>query len=213
MSHSYEDITRTSRKFTLKPDWVQPPEGDFRFNRDMLRFPGTISEMYNLGSAISRSIKYKFTNLSKADELYILEFFRDCQGRLVRFWLPVWENAMRLYTSIATFDEYLYVYNVRFYSQYYEHERIFIETTTGDVITRHVVGSTGDPADPYEVLQVETPMDRNLTQDDIAFFGRYLLVRFDIDELEVRMITDEVSELVIPFVEVVHEYVPEEIES
>lgn len=213
MAHSLEDISRTSRKFLLKPDWSKEPELDFEFAREITQFVDNAPEIYSLTDALAYRVKYGFTNLQKSDEKYILDFFADCQGRLVRFWLPVWENTFRLYQDASMYDEYILVKNVSANDAFYEHERIFIETTAGDIITRHVTAVYGAAGDPYETLVIETPLDRDLAQTDIRFFGRFILCRFDTDELQIEHITSHASRCSIDFVELVHEYIAESFES
>jgi hypothetical protein len=111
------------------------------------------------------------------------------------------------------YDEYLLVNNTRAFNSFYAQERIFIETTSGDIITRHVTSASGTESGEFETLTIETPLDRDLTQDEIRCFGRYVLCRFDIDELEMRAITSVASSCEIDFAELVNEYTAESFTS
>jgi hypothetical protein len=213
MADDYKDLTRTTRKFILKPDWAKEFEFNFSLAREVQQFVNTDKELYSLSSALGYRIKYGFTNLLKSDEKYILDFFAACQGKLVRFWLPVWENTFKLYQSASMYDEFLLINNVRVSDSFYAHERIFIEFTNGDIITRHILSATGDEGDAYETLTLETPLDRDIAQSDISFFGRYILCRFDIDELKIEAVTSAASACEIDFMELVHEYTAESFES
>jgi hypothetical protein len=58
----------------------------------------------------------------------------------------------------------------------------------------------------YEDIILDKPMTRDITQDEILFFGRLLLARFDNDELVFNFMNNAASECVLTFLELTNEY-------
>jgi hypothetical protein len=69
---------------------------------------------------------------------------------------------------------------------------------------RHVTGVT--VVADTEVLTVETAFDRDIATEDVKVFGRFLLGRFDGDELAMHHVSSTVTECSMRFVELTNEY-------
>lgn len=208
MADDWQDFVITSTVLTRKPNWVEEPVSSFEDNRELISYPGTDMDIYNLNDLLSHTITYKYSNLTKDDEYYFVNFFLTQQGKLKRFWLPWWKNSFALAESISSGDTVITIEHCRYHTIDQGYERIFILLKSGYFISRKVLGVVQSGNNENILLQTE--MDRNIEQNDIVFFGRLLLVRFDIDELEFDFLNNKVSELSIPFKELPHEYEVEE---
>lgn len=205
MADDWQDFVTTSTVLTKKPNWIEEPVSSFEDNRELISYPGTDMDIYNLNDLLSHTITYNYTNLTKDDEYYFVNFFLTQQGKLKRFWLPWWKNSFTLYESIKTNDTIINIEYCRYDKVDKGYERFFILLKNGDYISREIIAVVEHIG--YESMIIHTAMDRNIEQNDIVFFGRLLLVRFDIDELEFDFLNNKVSELSIPFKELqINEY-------
>ncbi len=163
--------------------------------------------LYNLNDNVGQRLKYDYTNMSKWMEEYIINFFCTQRGKHQRFWLPVWKNSFILQSNINTNDTVITVNDTFFRYIDQGQERIFFLLKNGDYISRQVIAVV--QAGANETFTIQTPMDRDLTQNDIEFFGRLLLVRFSTDRLDITHLSDRVSKVSLNFSEVANEYEPE----
>jgi len=205
MADDYSALGSETTKFLTKPNWVSMPSFDALHQRDILAFPGTTKEFYAVTSAQPITIEYEFLNKTKAEESTLLTFFAGRLGRLTKFWLPMWISAFRLAEAIEQDDTTAIVQDVCFTDIHRGDERIFIETVTGDMITRAIT-DCADNGDGTETLTFNTAITRDIALADVMTFGRFLLVRLDVDKLSLRMKNDSVSSYQMRFIELVKEY-------
>jgi len=208
MANDWQDLTRTTTVFTRKPNWVENPISTFDTNSEFINYPGTQMDIYNLSNSIGYEITYRYSNLTKDDEYYIINFFINRQGMLKRFWLPWWKNSFRLAQNVSIDDSVITIQHCRYNKIDQGYERIFILLKTGDYISRKVVAVVENYN--YESIILQTPMNKNINQDDILFFGRLLLVRFADDELNLDFSNNKISDLSIKYKELPNEYELEE---
>ena len=142
--------------------------------------------------------------MNRETEQELVNFFCQHRGKHRRFWLPIWKNSFTLATPINNGDRVIEIDQCYFHLVDRGYERIFIELTNGAFISRSisVVIDNGTTED----LRLDTPMDRDITQDSIRYFGRILLVRFDTDELDLSFMSDDKTECVLKFKELTKEY-------
>jgi len=201
---SWGGLSRTTDRFTKKPNWIQASAVDFDYNRELIEFSGTQLDIYRLSQDAPFSLSYKFTNLSREDEYYIANFFCEHRGKHKRFWIPLWKNMFTLINDIANGDGIITIPNVGFHLIDRGYERIFIELKNGYQISRKVTAVLADGLN--ENLILDTNMDRVITQDDIKYFSRLLLVRFNDDGLQTKYKADSKSEIELTFYELTNEY-------
>jgi hypothetical protein len=204
MPDDWKDLVVTTEKFLTKPDWSEAPSGDFDYMREMLEYPGTVTEITSINNKVPRKLKYKFANLSKVDEYSITDFFINHRGRHLNFWVPVWKNQFTLYTNIVNGDSIISVLPCGFYRIDQGYELIFFQLKNGDYISRLVTAVIN--MGTYEDIILDKPMTRDITQDEILFFGRLLLARFDNDELVFNFMNNAASECTLTFLELTNEY-------
>ena len=147
---------------------------------------------------------YGYTNVDREDYYYITDFFINHQGKLQRFWLPVWKNAFELVSDISSGDNIITIRNVYFNLIERGYERIFIELKNGDFITRSIMTVVDDGDE--ENMFLNTSINRDISINDIKFSGRLMLVRFDDDDLDIDHRSDAVTEIQLNFKELPHEY-------
>ena len=204
MSDSWLNLSRTPDRFLLRPNWKTSPKSIFDDNRELIQFTGTVLDIYNLGDKIGRTITYGYTNVNREDEYYLVNFFCNHQGKLRRFWLPEWKNAFVLYENISAGDTTITIENCFFSLVDQGYERIFIELKNGDILSRSV--SAVIASGYLEYIHLNNTIDRDISIDDIRYFGRLLLVRFDDDILNLSFRSDSVTKCSCTFKELPHEY-------
>jgi len=202
--HSWLDLSRTNIKFLFKPNWINTLPLNFNLNREILQFSGTKSEIINVHNYTGYNITYCFTNLNKETEFDIVNFFCSRKGKLERFWIPLWKNIFTLYSDILINSNSINVYGSNFYLVDKGFERIFIHLKNGDYITRKIIASISHGI--YETLFLASGIDRIITNDDINCFGRFLLVRFDQDDLNIEFVNNTCSTCELKFIELPFEY-------
>jgi hypothetical protein len=182
------------------------PKRDYEDGRDIAEMEASSITIVNVTDSLPHEVAYGFMNVDKSEEKGLLDFMDWSQGRLRRFWLPVWKNTFKLQLDILIYDNTLLVDDTHFVENYQGYERIFIETKSGIFLTRKVIGVV-DNGNGTETLTIETVMDRNIAVEDIAYFGRLLLVRFEQDEIMMKHDSSSVSECKLLFRELVREYI------
>jgi len=204
ITDSWGGLSRTTDRFLMKPNWLNAQANNFDFNREITEFVNTVSEIYRLGQDAAFNLTYRFTNLTRADEHYITSFFTNHRGKHKRFWIPLWKNMYTLSSSISTGDGIISIRNVGFHLVDRGYERIFIELKNGYQISRKVTAVLQNGL--TEDLILDGTIDRDITQDDIKYFSRLLLVRFTDDSLELKYSTDSTSSIELSFLELTNEY-------
>lgn len=206
MADDWQDLTLTTEKFTYAPNWLQFPQRDFIYNRELTNYPGTTTHTYNLWSGIADVVDYYFTNLTKEDEYNITDFFCRMRGRYGRFWLPIWKNQFELSSSIQQFDDTITIHNAYLKDVMTDYEfHIFIKLYNGDMISR-LVTDVAPGASDTEIITVQSFFDRNINQNQIQYFGKLCIVRFDQDDLNLSFLCANSSETRIRFHDPLREY-------
>lgn len=203
MSDSLLDLGVDSDIFTSEPDWSSEPSASFLQGRDIQQYDNGTVNIREKSIYKPRTVEYSFTNMTKSDEYSILDFFYRMKGMLKRFWVPIWKQGFTLSEPISSGSFYFKINNNSFGDIVNFHERIFIKTVSGDLITRKIA--------EYEVgskteFLVSSAWDRDIALSDIAFFGILLLARFDHDELEIDYSNDIIGTCSLRFLELVNEY-------
>lgn len=176
-------------------------ELNYSDNRELYQYLGTRLQIYSLGSLINHTLKYQFTNVSKQDEYMLTSFFIGCQGKLKRFWLPYYKNSFVLAVPFLGGDVVETV-NTGFNEVDRGAERIFIKLKNGTFYTREVTAVVDHGTTELIVLKTTLPA---ITQNEIHFFGRLFLVRFNEDECMFDFKSNTTSSCTLTFQEVYQE--------
>jgi hypothetical protein len=163
------------------------------------------AELYGYGNYLPRVIQYRYTAMDRGDLDTLMTWHAARQGRLQRFWLPLWRNEFVAVQAIGTLTTEVTIRWCGAAAAFQGYERIFILLTNGYWLTRHVSAVT-DNLDGTETLTIVTPWDRDIAVADIAYLGRLLLVRHDEDTLDLSHRTDAVAEATVGYHELVNEY-------
>ena len=145
-----------------------------------------------------------FTVYNKSEEYDLIDFFVSRLAMVERFWIPWPRQQFTLNRDHNSGETTLDCYRNYAERQYQLYERIEILMNNGDRIIRKVIGTDNDETETR--ITIDTSLDRDVDQDGYLRISRLMLVRFDIDDLEMSCMTDRVGEVNLPFLELVHEY-------
>jgi hypothetical protein len=212
MTNDIADLSRTQLRWMRKPNWASAPQREFDLNRVIHQDGATTVEITSLNDLLPYTLKCEYTNVNKAEEKELLEWFEARQARTQRFWTPSWKELYTLSYDANMYDDHLVIENAGCFDAFQGQERIFILTHDGDLITRHVTSVAVGPANT-ELLYLSTVLQRDVLVSQVAWFGRFLLVRFDKDSLNMKYETTHVSEVDVQLRELIREYTVGEGES
>jgi hypothetical protein len=201
MADSLLDLGSDTNIFTYAVDWSSNPSIGDDFGRETIQENQGQVAYRTLTTDLNCSVQYGFTNLSKADEYNILAFFHARQGRLERFWLPIYPQLFTLAAAISSGSNQFQIVQNSAYKMLHLYERLFIKTNSGDLITRKFLAN---PAN--DIFTTVSAFDRNIALADVMYFSRLILCRFDQDKIEMKHETDSVSSCSIKFKELSKEY-------
>jgi hypothetical protein len=187
-------------------NWLSPPSGNLEFARSVLMQPGTVHEMVTISADAPITVSGEYMTWTKADEYALLAFFHARRGRVQRFWVKYPGRAFTLQSAATTGATVLNCEVNRAYMQYQGYERIYVVMSTGDILTRQVTAVVHNEALGRIELALGNPIDRDITLTNHLMIGRLLLVRFDADDMSVRLVSDRVTEFRFSFKELVQEY-------
>ena len=194
--------------FTLKPNYIFEGNVNFNFSREHISFPGTPQLINNINK-IERKYVYKYTNLTKSNENYILNFFVDRRAKHKNFWLPVWKNTYELLQSISPSETEIRIKNCLLSSMYNQYEYVYFEMKNGDFFY-YQINTVDYISETEELINIFNSITDEININLIKYFGKLLLVRFDFNELEFTFTTNTISEVSLNFVELPNEYYPED---
>lgn len=193
-------------RFPFHPNWTSPPTTKVDLVRTLIAMRGAAHAIRSVSDDAPISFEAKYTLFTRADYNTLLDFFVDARGKVNRFWVWHPHRSFKLKTNAGNGDGEIYCYPNFFQKQYQGYERIYITMTDGDVVARHVTDATYNESEDRLELSLNTALDRDITTTNHRIIGRYLLVRFDTDEIEFSIETDTVCETSLAFRELVKEY-------
>lgn len=199
------DLSRTQLRWMRKPNWSRAPDRRFDLNRVIHHDGASTVEITSLNDLLAYRVQCGYLNTTKAEERELLDFFEARKGRTQRFWTPVWKDLFTLASDALVYDDHLTIENAQTVNAFQGHERIFILTNSGHLITRHVTSVAVGPSST-EILYLESVLQRAIDVSDIAYFGRFILARFDSDSLTLRYTSAGVSRVEVRFRELIREY-------
>jgi len=189
--------------FEYKPNWAQAQDFSFHVAHKIFGFPGTIHKMFNFdsGGVSPVVMKFGYSAMEKEDEFNLLSFFADSNGRHEAFWCPSFSNDFSLVSNASLGATYLEVAPNHFFDETLgtNNERIYIEKTNGDVITRQITDA--DDVGDVTRLDLDTVLAAALDISDVLLFSRMYLVRFGDDRFDIKSINHHVGDVTLNFVE------------
>jgi hypothetical protein len=185
--------------FNIVDDWTSAPTQSLEPYRTIIQYAGTGIILRNVTDEIQIKFSQSFLNLTKANEILLLNYFNSHKGRLNAFWCPLPKNYFTATQNIGLTDTILYILDTTpVYLRGYE--RMYIVTKAGSIFYSKITGMTST------TMTIATPLGSNINKSDIAFFGKLVYCRFDQDEIELTYTTPEISECTLSFIELPKEY-------
>lgn len=195
--------------------WLEPPLTDgftckFQPMGAFVGFTGTKSFSYLYGAYGQRIITANYFIDSRSKYKTFVDFFKDRQGELKKFWTLNWLNEFTLSRQIyINIDSALaYIVNCGFSERYDGNIRVFMLMKNGDLIIRKVTQSKYISADE-ESMVFDCGVPYNILPSDVAMFGRVLLVRLVGDlQMDISMADNTVlyAKTSLTMMELPHEY-------
>jgi hypothetical protein len=204
MADSILDTSPITAMWLWEPDWSDQVVSNARLSKALIQYGGSQAALWSYNYEIPKCIRMKFVAHDKTDESELLNFFEDRNGRFEKFWIPAWTTHFTLDTTIAATDTGIIVRNDQFASTYRGYERLIIILNNGDILVRKITAVTENTT--TETLTISSAMGVQVLATDIAFFGLFLLVRFDSDKIILEYTTNTVSETTLQFYELIREY-------
>ena len=189
------DITTIYR---LEGDWTEQITVEPAPSLNFLAAPGGNEELLLFSSYVPGVLKYKATSVNKGEEYDLIDFFCSRKGKLESFWVFGQRVSFSLVADALSGSDELEISPNSFDFQGYE--RIYIFLNDGSLIVRKIISASEN------VLTLDTPLDRDVTLENISIIGRLHLVRFNGDILNLSYSSSEVSSTTLEFIEVVGEY-------
>jgi len=205
MADDYQDIG-TEPIFTFDLDWVSTPKTEMVLSKNVIQQMGTVQTLGSYTDDVPQSFNGQFTIESKLVESNFLTFIHEQRGKNNRFWFLHPKQSFVLKTLAASGVSTVICEPNRAYSSYEGYERIWIGMNNGDILTRHVFSVTNNAPLGEMTLNLSTNLDREVNLTNHYAIGRCLLVRFDDDKFDFKIITDIVSRMNLRFFELPLEY-------
>lgn len=200
-----DDIADTEglQLFPLPVNWADDPQNQIYSPRILVQYPGTVMGLYPLSSNAPFSVRAGFLTANRQEQYDLIDFFNRMRGKHGRFWLKHPKTAFTLKQDAIAGAAFLSVENNDALDQYQGYERVYIERIDGSVIIRKI--GIQIIANQH-TLAFTTPLIAGLSTNECRIIGRLLLVRFDKDELVMKLDSETVSEPVLTFKELINEY-------
>ncbi|MGD9156806.1 MAG: hypothetical protein PVG39_00230 [Desulfobacteraceae bacterium] len=193
-------------EFPLSIDWSSQPSYNFQISRYLFEGRGTASKIEEKNPETPISFEAKFYVGDRETEYAFLDFIHTTVGRTNRFWLRYPKQSFIPTEGLSNGSMILKVEPNNFDLFHVGHERIYIQTIYGDTITRHVSNATYDATFDEISLQLLTAIDRDISLDEFLIIGRYLLVRFDHDDFNINVLTEDKFDFSLKFIELIRDY-------
>lgn len=193
-------------EFPLEIDWSSLPQHKFNITRYLFESRGTASEIEQQNPETPISFEIKVYIGGKETEYAFLDFIHEHVGRTYRFWIRYPKTMFQLTEGLSTGSVILKCEPNNFDLFAVGHERIYIELNDGDTITRHVTNAVYDDVNDEIQLTLATAIDRDIAPEDVFRIGRYLLMRFDSDDFDLNIMTDDKCDISLKFSELIRDY-------
>lgn len=189
---------------TKTPNWTGNITNKFLFSRRLSGFTATAVKVDEVAPETPVALECSFQCNDKSEEFYLLSFFVQQLARVGRFWIMDPSSSFKLQSNAVSGASGIYCHRNRFDLIYQGYERVYIEMSNGDILTRRISAVVDGANTTY--LNFYNPIDRDITTGTCVKIGRLFLGRFDSDVARFKFYSNVVSEITLPFVELVKEY-------
>jgi hypothetical protein len=204
MADSILDLIHTNTIFPLMPNWASRPERSFNLNSEYFEYAQSAAMLNLIDNYIHRNMQYGFS-LEKADEKTLLDFLYDRKCNIERFWMPIYYKQFRPVSAIVNGTQTIVIEDCGFYEVYSGHERLYIRTYDGTILTRHIMAVV-DNGNDTETLTLYSSWDRNIAVSEIIYCSLLVLARVSDEKISMKHISSGMAETTLNFIELVPEY-------
>lgn len=204
MANDILNIGDITTSWLREPDWSKPPKQGGKISAQIARYAGSPDYLITENTEAPRRLMMRFANRTRVQEKQVLDFFMDRSARLKKFWIPTWTDDFKLAANYLAGGSVLLVDKNYFSFASRGYERIMLLLNNGDIIVRKITAALEVPEGTQLVLA--STIGRNIPISTVSVFCFYLLVRFDMDSMTLRYITDTYSILQAEFQELIREY-------
>lgn len=185
------------------------PEGIFlNFSQEITKNLG-----YKFFSKNKRKISCSFTLTSRKDLKNFYNFYHIKKGSFKKFWLPIWFNEFKLIENYTVIDNPIVKIEQNYiYQNDYSNLYIFLALKNGDlslpdIYIRKVISM--NLQNTYIELILNQPLNRVIKIEQILYFGRVILARFN-DNLNIKVNfvknNNIICNITTSFIELLDEY-------
>jgi hypothetical protein len=164
-----------------------------------MQFLGIAASFSNVAET-NIKLTTKHTTETKEELNEYLAFFDDCKGRWQSFWLPSFNSDIIITSPFVTTDVIFDIADIE-YSSYWDGNDVVGKYLhflfpDGSVEYREIIGAPSSTE-----ITIDSAIGKDITADELSNMTVSFLffVRFEIDELGVNRITEEVSSFELKF--------------
>lgn len=184
------DVFNGREVFLFEPNWATPLQGSFDTVSDVVDFGRGVIETYKPVAFGARLRQAQFLFPTQADRDQALAFFCRMRGQLGEFYLPAWDDRLRVAAQPDAGSTTIRV--IGNYSEATTHRAVLIRAPGGERFYRRIVDVEIDGDDTVLATDIPWPA----AADELIWLQ---VARFAIDEIEVECVTDQVSRLQFAF--------------
>jgi hypothetical protein len=205
MSNVVIDTFRLRDVWATRPDWGSDPRESLASNVDVWQMRDD-AEAYAHADYATAELRFGYIFWSRTQIADMKDFFDGKLGRLYAFWIPTWREDIVVNSAIAESDSVLsiedYGYHDYWGQNQYDGRFVMFLFPDGTRIYRKILYSISNT-----LIVIDPPLGKGCSAADLPnLMVSFLhLVRFGMDELELRFRTPEVCEVDLSF-----HFVPQE---
>jgi len=192
--------------FPFLPDYSNGIDKTIIPTYNLIEYTGTISTIEQNSTLKPLTIKKRIQLHSMEDLNTFLTFFDTHKGRLKKFWCFLRTTDFTLDDDIANAATEIDIKLNGYADTFRNTDRIYWTLTNGDSIVRRVTDAVDDTLNDQTTLIITPSVDRAVDMSEVVYFGRVLMVRFDIDKVNISFESNSVAVLNLRFLELPTEY-------
>lgn len=192
--------------FPFLPDYQMGIEKAVIPAFNIVEYIGTISDITSHTDRRPITFTNRIQLHSMQDLDTLLQFIDDHKGRLKKFWYFMRTTDFTLQTDFSTGATDIDLDVNGYEDIFVDTDRIYFLLTNGDILTRRVTNVVYDSTNNKNVVSITPSLDRDLNVADINYFGRVLMVRFDLDKFSMKHEANSVAITNLRFIELPTEY-------
>jgi len=180
--------------FNIRPNWINNLDFEYGHNYAELKFLGLGTEAYSLVDESTIKLSANYSAFDNTELYEILSFFDDQKGRFSSFWIST-DNPDVNVTAAQDWDDPVLSISDIEWTFYFSGNTIvgnYVEFffPDGYTVRRKIIAATST------TMTLDAAIGATITSALLPFLkvSFLLLVRFDIDELEITKTTDAISE-------------------